>query len=133
MDNASTWRTNTWTWTTAYPCLFASNSLPIGSLSQRGFDVRMVQSDNGGTTLANSLVRALQQLAIPPQIPIDQTATSLVQVLDWNKVSDPPNNVPGLCPGNSILNAVEIMTLLLTPLGLAVRGMSRDLPLFYRH
>ena len=35
-------------------------------------------------------------------------------------------------PGG-ILNAVEIMTLLLTPLGLAVRGMSRDLPLFYRH
>jgi hypothetical protein len=35
--------------------------------------------------------------------------------------------------GVDILNAVEIMTLLLTPLGLAVRGMSRDLPLFYRH
>jgi predicted nucleic acid-binding protein len=36
-------------------------------------------------------------------------------------------------PLDAILNAVEIMTLLLTPLGLAVRGMSRDLPLFYRH
>ena len=35
--------------------------------------------------------------------------------------------------GTVILHAVEIMTLLLTPLGLAVRGMSRDLPLFYRH
>jgi 60 kDa SS-A/Ro ribonucleoprotein len=33
----------------------------------------------------------------------------------------------------TILNAVEIMTFLLTPLGLDVRGMSRDLPLFYRH
>ena len=36
-------------------------------------------------------------------------------------------------PGTVILNAVEIMTFLLTPLGLDVRGMSRDLPLFYRH
>jgi hypothetical protein len=32
-----------------------------------------------------------------------------------------------------ILNAVEIMTILLTPLGLDVRGMSHDLPLFYGH
>ena len=118
MDDASTWRTNTWTWTTAYPYLFASNSLPIGSLSQRGFDVRMVQSDNGGTTLANSLVRALQQLAIPPQIPIDQTATSLVQVLDWNKASAPPNNVPGLCPGNSNNIAVQSLAYLELTAGL---------------
>jgi hypothetical protein len=40
-------------------------------------------------------------------------------------------NVQG--SGGYILNAVEIMTFLLTPLGLDVRGMSRDLPLFYRH
>ena len=49
----------------------ASNSLPIGSLNVRGFDVRMAQSDNGGVNLENSLARALQQLAIPPTIPLD--------------------------------------------------------------
>ena len=111
-DNNSTWQTNTWTWTTAYPYLFASNSLPIGSLSKRGFDTRMVQSTNGGVTLGNSLARALQQLAIPPQIPIDQTATSIVQVLDWDKTAAPPNNVPGLCPGGSINIAVQSLAYL---------------------
>ena len=117
-DDANTWRTNTWTWTTAYPHLFASNSLPIGSLSVRGFDTRMVQSYNGGTNLANSLARALQQLAIPPQISIDQKATSIVQVLDWNKVSDPPNNVAGLCAGNSNNIAVQSLAYLELTAGL---------------
>jgi hypothetical protein len=112
MDNTSTWQTNTWTWTTAYPYLFASNSLPLGSLSVRGFDTRMVQSTNGGVNLDNSLARALQQLAIPPTIPIDQTATSIVQVLNWNEVSAPPNNVPGLCPGGSINIAVQSLAYL---------------------
>jgi hypothetical protein len=100
-DDTSTWQTNTWTWTLTYPYLFASNSLPIGSLKVRGFDTRMVQSDNGCADLDNSLGRALQQLAIPPQIPIDRTATSIVQVLNWNKASAPPNNVPGLCTNAS--------------------------------
>jgi hypothetical protein len=117
-DSAATWRTNTWTWTAAYHYLFASNSLPLGSLSVRGFDTRMVQSYNGGTNLDNSLARALQQLAIPPQIPIDQKATSIVQVLDWNKVSDPPNNVPGLCAGNSNNIAVQSLAYLELTAGL---------------
>ena len=98
-DSVSTWRTNTWTWTLAYPYLFASNSLPIGSLTVRGFDVRMAQTTNGGVNLDNSLARALQQLA--GTIPVDQRATSIVQVLDWNKNSAYPANVPGLCPGNN--------------------------------
>jgi hypothetical protein len=105
-DSASTWQTNTWSWTIAYPYLFASNSLPVGSLSVRGFDVRMVQSENGGTNLDNSLDRARQQLAIPPQIPVNRTATSIVQVLNWNETGT-PENVPGLCPGNYINIAVE--------------------------
>ena len=106
-DNTGTWQTNTWTWTPAYPQLFASNSLPVGSLTVRGFDARMVQSDNGGVTLDNSLNRALQQLAMPPAIPIDRSATSIVQVLSWDKTAEPPNNVPGLCAGTSINIAVE--------------------------
>jgi hypothetical protein len=97
-DDANTWRTNTWTWTTAYPMLFASNSLPLGSLTVRGFDVRMAQTTNGGVKLENSLERARQQLA--GTIPVDQRATSIVQVLNWNKNSAYPDNVPGLCPGS---------------------------------
>lgn len=98
-DSANTWFTNTWSWTSAYPFLFASNSLPVGSLSLRGFEVRMAQSDNGDVNLDNSLQRALQQLASPPLIPVDRAATSLVQVLDWDKTVDAPRNVPGLCAG----------------------------------
>ena len=111
-DNQGTNFSSTWTWTTAYPYLWASNSLPIGSLTVRGFDTRMVQSTNGGVTLANTLARALQQLAIPPQIPIDQSATSIVQVLNWNEVSAPPGNVPGLCAGDYNNIAVESLAYL---------------------
>jgi len=111
-DFSSNWQTNTWTWTTAYPYLFASNSLPIGSLSARGFDARMVQSDNGGVNLDNSLERALQQLAIPPQIPLDRTATSIVQVLNWDKTTAPPGNVPGLCAGSYRNIALELFAYL---------------------
>ena len=112
MDSASIWQTNTWTWTSSYAYLFASNSLPIGSLSVRGFDTRMVQSANGGVELDNSLARALQQLAIPPQIPISQTTTSIVQLLNWSEASEPPDNVPGLCAGNYINIAVESLAYL---------------------
>jgi hypothetical protein len=98
-DTTLTWYTNIWTWTVAYNYLFASNSLPIGSLSVRGFDVRMAQTTNGGVNLANTLDRARQQLA--GLIPVDQRATSIVQVLNWNKNSAYPDNVPGLCPGNN--------------------------------
>jgi len=104
-SDSTTWYTNTWTWTVANNYLFASNSLPLGSLSVRGFDVRMAQTTNGGVNLANSLDRARQQLA--GLIPVDQRATSIVQVLNWNKNSAYPDNVPGLCPGGSINIAVE--------------------------
>lgn len=108
-DHMGTRRTNTWVWTAAYPYLSAANRLPLDSLTVRGFDARMVQSENDGTTLANSLDRARQQLAIPPQIAIDRSATGLVQVLDWNETGDPAtgNNVPGLCPSDYNNIAVE--------------------------
>ena len=62
--------------------------------------------------LDNSLARALQQLAIPPQIPISQTTTSIVQLLNWSEASEPPDNVPGLCAGNYINIAVESLAYL---------------------
>lgn len=96
-------QTNTWVWTSAYPFLPASTSLPLGSLSVRGFDFRMAQSDNGCATLANSLDRARQQLASPPQIPIDRSAAGILQTLGWDKTAEPEtgNNVPGLCAASA--------------------------------
>jgi len=105
-DSASARHTNTWVWTTAYPYLSASRSLPPGSLTTRGFDVRMVQSDNEGVNLANSLSRAEQQLAIPPTIPVSLTATTMVQVLSWDKTGTPAP-VPGLTAGAYNNIAVE--------------------------
>ncbi len=117
MDSLGTWRTNTWSWTVSYPFLPASSSLPIGALNVRGFDSRMVQSANGGANLDNTLERARKQLAIPPLIPIDLTATSLVQVLDWNK-NGTPAPVPGLCPGTYINIAVDSLAYLQLDAGL---------------
>ena len=110
-DNTGTWRTNTWVWTSAYPYLPASSSLPVGSLSVRGFDVRMAQSSNNGADLPNTLERARQQLAVPPLIPVDLAATSMVQVLSWDKTGTPAN-VPGLCPGSYNNIAVESLAYL---------------------
>lgn len=95
-DSASAWQTNTWTWTLAYPYLFASNSLPVGALSTRGWDYRMVQAaDVGGAD--NSLATAEQQLAIPPGIPYDVSySTNGLQLLQWNDDTGVPNGVPGL-------------------------------------
>ncbi len=98
-------------WTYSYPFLSASNSLPIGSLQARGFQTRTAMSLNGGANLDNSLSRALQQLAVPPQIPVDLVATSIVSELNWN-VDGSPTNVPGLCPGNQINIAVEALAYL---------------------
>ena len=115
VDTAGVTHTHTWVWTSAYPNLPASSSLPVGSLTVRGFDARMVQSDNGGENLANTLDRARQQLAVPPLIPVDLTATSIVQVLSWDKTGTPdssPANVPGLCSGGYNNIAVESLAYL---------------------
>jgi hypothetical protein len=105
-DNTGARHTNTWMWTAAYPYLPAATSLPLGSLTVRGFDARMVQSANDGATLDNTLERARQQLALPPLIPVDLSATSIVEVLSWAKTGT-PTNVPGLCPGTYLNIAVE--------------------------
>ncbi len=102
-DSGGVYQTNSWTWALTYAWLRAANSLPLGSLSVRGFDVRTVQTANGGVNLDNSLLRANQQLAIPPEIPYEVAATSLVQVLNWNQ-NGTPANVPGLCTAAEIKN-----------------------------
>jgi hypothetical protein len=94
-DSAAVWQTNSWTY--SYPFLSAANSLPVGGLSARGFQTRMAWSgQNGEANMDNSLSRALQQLAIPPQVQVDLVATSIVAELNWN-ITGTPNNVPGLC------------------------------------
>jgi hypothetical protein len=98
-DSGAVFQTNTWTWTLTYTFLRASNSLPVGTLTERGFDYRMVQADAGGQTLGNSLIRAEQQLAIPPAIPYDRTWRTNVSLLDWTDAGAPW--VPGLDDGPS--------------------------------
>jgi hypothetical protein len=98
-------------WTYSYPFLSADNCLPVGSLSANGFQTRTVMSLNGGSNLDNSLARALEQLAVPPQIPVDFTRTTIVSELNWN-LNGNPNNIPGLCAGSQINIAVQSMAYL---------------------
>ena len=109
-DSVGTWTTNTWSWTAVYPLLHATNSLPLGSFSLPGWNVRMVWTN--GADLGNSLARAEQQLAIPPKIPYLLTTQVVSQVLNWNDAGDGVNaqtfgyfsdpslvsGVPGLAP-----------------------------------
>jgi hypothetical protein len=118
MDSASNWQTNTWTWTTAYPNLFASNSLPLGSLAVRGFDARMVQSlaaNIGGTGGLNNSV-ASAQAVLNYQYAVDLAATNIVPLVAWDIV-DPPShygavtNFPGLCLPPWDVNSYAIQVL----------------------
>ena len=128
-DSANVWQTNTWSWTSSYPFLFATNSLPVGSLTVRGFNARMVQSYNPGDSayanidatggLPNGVASAQALLAIPPQYTMNQTATSIVQLVAWD--INPANfhygavtNFPGMClpPGNVNSFAVETVAYL---------------------
>jgi len=90
----------TFTWTYSYPFLSAANRLPFNALTLRGFDYRMVQTDNTNidgicATLGNNLNRAENQLAIPPTIPFERTYQTNLQTLTWN---DANSTVPGLDP-----------------------------------
>jgi hypothetical protein len=115
-DNLNVWQTNTWTYTYAV-VLEATNSLPLGSLTVQGFGARLVQSFaanlGGSGGLPNGVASAQAVLAIPPQYPVDLTATNLVQLVAWdinpNFHYGAVTNFPGMClppaSGNSF--AVE--------------------------
>ncbi len=82
----------TYSWTYSYPFLSASNSLPVGSLVSRGFAHRTAQDDAAD---GDSLIRAEQQLAIPPEIVSAVNFATNQQTLDWDDNGN-PQNVPGL-------------------------------------
>jgi hypothetical protein len=117
-DGASTWYTNTWTWTLAYNYL--STSLPLGSLTIRGIDARMVQSSaaniaGSGSSLDNSVASAKAVLAQPANYVVDVTSTNIVQSVSWGlNVGDGGsiNLFPGLCAGPNVSFAVEAFTYL---------------------
>src|SRR5205823_11754590 len=68
-DNIS--QTNVWSWTLTYAFLPGSSSLPVTALSVRGWHHRTAWTYNGGVGVGDSVARAEQQLAVPPQIPLD--------------------------------------------------------------
>lgn len=103
-DSDGVFQTNRWSFTLTYSFLRASNSIPAGSFNAPGWMVRVVQTN--GTTLGNSLLRAEQQLAIPPVIPYEVTASSFVPVLNFNENGGVAgyfggeSTVPGLLAGD---------------------------------
>jgi microcompartment protein CcmK/EutM len=82
-----------YSWTYSYPFLSATNSVPLGSLPARGFAYRMAQDDAAS---GDSLIRAEEQLSIPPGIISSKNWATNVDVLDWNDDTGVPNWTPGL-------------------------------------
>ena len=102
--------TTTWSWQAAAPSLslYASNSLPIGSLSVRGFKGRTVVTSS---SFANNLSNAFMVLDYPATNAgaVTLSATNLTQLVAWdigNAIGATPpvpwhwgavTNYPGLC------------------------------------
>lgn len=110
------------TWTFTFRSL-QSPALPVGSLSVRGFDARMVQSQ-AADPANNSVATAAAMLKFPPPYAVDLTTTNIPQLVAWD-ITDPPShsgavtNFPGLClpPANVNNFAVEVFTYLELPAG----------------
>ena len=136
-DNTGASQTNEWTYTFAY--LPASHSTPPGSGRDPGFAVRLVQSI-ANQPLDNSLARAEQQLAVPPQIPIDLTTNTTTPVINYTQNEVPgyylPSadgyfedyaTFPGIDPlGNTDDIAMEILAYLDLPAGTHTFGVRSD-------
>lgn len=104
-------------WTYTFRSLPAP-ALPLGSLSVRGFDARMVQSQ-AAEPANNSVATAEAMLKFPPTYAVDQTTTNITQIVAWDIASSPSaygavTNFPGLClPPTNVNNfAVEVFTYL---------------------
>ncbi len=90
----------TYSWTYSYPFLSATSRLPLGSLTARGFDYRMVQTDNGGVELGDDLITAEGQVAIPPAYPFEVTTNTIEQTLIW---ANSGNGGPPFVPGDNLI------------------------------
>jgi len=121
-DSNSVLQSNAWTWTSAYPFLYASNSLPFGSLSLAGFDARMVQSSaaniagSSGPSIPNSVASAQAVLAY--HYAVDLAATNIVQAVAWGLNAgqngneyEAITNFPGLCIPPANVNSFAVQTL----------------------
>ena len=110
----SVWYTNSWTWTSAWPYLWASNSLPLGALSATGFGTRTVQSLNANLGefpgIINSAAGA-QMLLGPNTFAIDVASTNWVQTVAWTTPGNQGGgitNFPGLCPSSSAVRSFVV-------------------------
>ena len=103
-DSGGVFQTNRWAFSFNYNYLRSSNSLPVGTLNALGWAFRTVQTN--GPTLGNSLARAEQQLAIPPTIPAEFSATGFIPILNFNETGGGAGNfgdnttVPGMTAGD---------------------------------
>ncbi len=125
MDSNSTLQSNSWAWTSTYAYLYASNSLPIGSLSLPGFDARMVQSSaaniagsvsSSAPSIPNSVASAQAVLAY--KYAVDLAATNIVQAVAWGLNAGQNGNeygaitnFPGLCIPPANVNSFAVQTL----------------------
>jgi hypothetical protein len=114
-DGQGIWYTNSWTWTAAWPYLWASNSLPLGALSVPGFSARMVQSSDANVgSILNGLLDTVHsaQLVLGYNYTVDRAATNWVQTVAWGLNANENGaitNFPGLCiaPANGSSFAIQ--------------------------
>jgi hypothetical protein len=134
--------TNIWSWTTAYPYAYATNGLPLGSLTVPGFDARLVHSSaaNIDGTLAASPANSINNLVasaqgvLAGQFAVDLTSTNYVQVVAYGLAGNEPGgvitNFPGLClnPPSpwSVSFAVQVLAYLQLSAGTNLFYLSHD-------
>ncbi|MCL4178525.1 MAG: hypothetical protein KJ072_12385 [Verrucomicrobia bacterium] len=99
---------NTNEWTYAGPIqLPASGALPLDAGEERGFNIRLVQTLEG-QPLANSLLRAEDQLAVPPRIPIqfETAAGTTATVINYSQ--NPPPSDDGYFPDDARYPGLDV-------------------------
>ncbi len=132
-DSRNNWRTNEWVWTSAYPMLWATNSLPLSSAGARGLNVRLVRAASS-PILPNSVDTAELQLATPSPIPSVFSTNYTGGTLNYAKdISFDPagvfvydGNFPGIDPADCVNVALEATAWLALPAGVCQFGVLSD-------
>ncbi len=111
-DDGGVWHTNSWTWTSAYPYLYASNSLPIGSLTVPGFATRTAYAtpaaNVGSYPGIENCAPGAQQLLDNTTLPFNMKSTNQVAMVAWGQIGNEVSNVTLIpFPGLYFTNIVD--------------------------
>lgn len=133
-DSQGVSQTNRWSFVIEYKSLAGGNARPVGSGTNPGFSVRLVQAP-AGSNLANSLERAKLQLAAGSSIPAAVDTNTTAAVINYTQNFTPSadgyfedaETFPGIDPaGNTDDFAVEATAYLELAAGAYTFGVRSD-------